>query len=160
VLPEAQLDRFLMRIEVGYPSADAEAQVLRTEKDTATVEHLSPVMTGQELLEMIEFVKQGVEVAPAIENYIVSLCAHTRTLPEVRLGVSPRGGLALLRASRVAAAAAGRAYITPDDVKAMAQATLAHRIILRPDAEVQGRTAGEVVGRALQAVPVPRTLVR
>jgi MoxR-like ATPase len=160
VLPEAQLDRFLMRIEVGYPSADAEAQVLRTEKDTATVEHLSPVMTGEELLEMIEFVKQGVEVAPAIENYIVSLCAHTRTLPEVRLGVSPRGGLALLRASRVAAAAAGRAYITPDDVKAMAQATLAHRIILRPDAEVQGRTAGEVVGRALQTVPVPRTLVR
>ena len=160
VLPEAQLDRFLMRIEVGYPDADAEAQVLRTEKDTATVEHLSPVMTGQELLEMIEFVKESVEVAPAIENYIVSLCAYTRTLPEVRLGVSPRGGLALLRASRVAAAAAGRAYITPDDVKAMAQATLAHRIILRPDAEVQGRTAGEVVGRALQSVPVPRTLVR
>ena len=160
VLPEAQLDRFLMRIEVGYPSADAEAQVLRTEKDTATVEHLAPVMTGQELLEMIEFVKQSVEVAPAIENYIVSLCAHTRTLPEVRLGVSPRGGLALLRASRVAAAAAGRTYITPDDVKAMAEATLAHRIILRPDAEVQGRTASDVVGRALQSVPVPRTLVR
>ncbi len=160
VLPEAQLDRFLMRIEVGYPNPEAEAQVLRTEKDEATVTHLSPVMTGQELLEMIEFVKRNVEVAPAIENYIVSLCAHTRSLPEVRLGVSPRGGLALLRASRVAAAAAGRAYVTPDDVKAMAQSTLAHRIILRPDAEVQGRTAAEIVARAMQAVPVPRTLVR
>jgi MoxR-like ATPase len=160
ILPEAQLDRFLMRIEVGYPSAEAEAQVLRSEKDEATVATLSPVMTGQELLEMIEFVKRNVEVAPAIENYIVSLCAHTRTLPEVRLGVSPRGGLALLRAARVAAAAAGRAYVTPDDVKAMAQATLAHRVILRPDAEVQGRTAAEIVARALQAVPVPRTLVR
>ena len=160
VLPEAQLDRFLMRIEVGYPSADAEAQVLRTEKDEATVSHLSPVMTGAELLEMVEFVKRHVEVAPAIENYIVSLCAHTRTLPEVRLGVSPRGGLALLRSARVAAAAAGRGYVTPDDVKAMAQSTLAHRIILRPDAEVQGRTASELVARALQAVPVPRTLVR
>ena len=160
VLPEAQLDRFLMRIEVGYPDAEAEAQVLRTEKDEATVAHLSPVMTGQELLEMIEFVKRNVEVAPAIEHYIVSLCAHTRTLPEVRLGVSPRGGLALLRAARVAAAAAGRAYVTPDDVKAMAPSTLAHRIILRPDAEVQGRTASEIVARAMQAVPVPRTLVR
>ncbi len=160
VLPEAQLDRFLMRIEVGYPSPEAEAQVLRTEKDEATVSHLSPVMTGQELLEMIEFVKRNVEVAPAIENYIVALCAHTRTLPEVRLGVSPRGGLALLRAARVAAAAAGRAYVTPDDVKAMAQSTLAHRIILRPDAEVQGRTASEIVARSMQAVPVPRTLVR
>ena len=160
VLPEAQLDRFLMRIEVGYPTADAEAQVLRTEKDEATVTHLAPVMTGQDLLEMIEFVKRNVEVAPAIENYIVSLCAHTRTLPEVRLGVSPRGGLALLRAARVAAAGAGRTYVTPDDVKAMAQPTLAHRIILRPDAEVQGRTPAEIVARALQAVPVPRTLVR
>ena len=160
VLPEAQLDRFMMRIEVGYPSPEAEAQVLRSEKDEAAVTHLSPVMTGEELLEMVEFVKRNVEVAPAIENYIVSLSAHTRGLPEVRLGVSPRGGLALLRASRVAAAAAGRTYVTPDDVKSMAQATLAHRIILRPDAEVQGRTAGEIVARALQAVPVPRTLVR
>ena len=160
VLPEAQLDRFLMRIEVGYPSPEAEAQVLRSEKDEATVTHLSPVMTGEELLEMVEFVKRNVEVAPAIENYIVSLCAHTRSLPEVRLGVSPRGGLALLRAARVAAAAAGRTYVTPDDVKSMAQSTLAHRVILRPDAEVQGRTPGEIVARALQAVPVPRTLVR
>jgi MoxR-like ATPase len=160
VLPEAQLDRFLMRIEVGYPAPEAEAQVLRAEKDEPQVTHLSPVMTGPELLDMIEFVKRNVEVAPAIENYIVSLCSHTRTLPEVRLGVSPRGGLALLRAARVAAAAAGRAFVTPDDVKAMAQSTLAHRMILRPDAEVQGRTAFELVARALQAVPVPRTLVR
>lgn len=160
VLPEAQLDRFMMRIEVGYPSTEAEAQVLRTEKDEATVGHLSPVMTGDHLLEMIEFVKGHVEVAPAIEQYIVSLCAHTRALPEVRLGVSPRGGLALLRAARVVAAAAGRPYVTPDDVKAMAQPTLAHRVILRPDAEVQGRTPAEIVARATQAVPVPRTLVR
>jgi MoxR-like ATPase len=160
VLPEAQLDRFLMRIEIGYPPPEAEAQVLRTERDEATVDHLSPVMTRDELLHMIAFIKRTVEVVPAIENYIVAICAHTRTLPEVRLGVSPRGGLALLRAARVGAAAAGRSYVTPEDVKAMAQATLAHRVILRPDAEIQGRTAEEVVARALQAVPVPRTLVR
>jgi MoxR-like ATPase len=160
VLPEAQLDRFLMRLEVGYPGPEAEAQVLRTEKDQATLTHLSPVMTGDELLEMVDFVKQAVEVAPAIENYIVAICAHTRGLPEVRLGVSPRGGLALLRAARVVAASAGRSYVTPEDVKAMAESTLAHRVILRPDAEIQGRTAQDVIARALQAVPVPRTLLR
>jgi MoxR-like ATPase len=160
VLPEAQLDRFLMRLEVGYPGPEAEAQVLRTEKDEATVGNLSPVMTGAELLEMVDFVKRTVEVAPAVENYIVALCSYTRTLPEVRLGVSPRGGLALLRAARVVAAAAGRTYVTPDDVKEMAQATLAHRVLLRPEAEIQGRLPGDIVARALQSVPVPRTLVR
>jgi MoxR-like ATPase len=160
VLPEAQLDRFLMRLEIGYPEAEAEAQVLRTEKDQATVTHLSPVMTGDELLEMVDFIKQTVEVATAIENYIVAICAHTRGLPEVRLGVSPRGGLALLRAARVVAASAGRSYVTPEDVKAMAESTLAHRVLLRPDAEIQGRTAQDVVARVLQAVPVPRTLLR
>ena len=160
ILPEAQLDRFMMRLRVGYPGPEAEAQVLRTEKDEATVTHLPPVMTAEELLEMIDFVKRNVEVAPAIENYIVAVCAHTRSLPEVRLGVSPRGSLALLRGARVTAACAGRSYVTPDDVKAVAVPTLAHRVILRPDAEIQGRTAEDVVSRALQAVPVPRTLVR
>ena len=160
VLPEAQLDRFMMRLKIGYPDPDAEARVLRTERDEATVGHLSPVMTGQELLELIDFVKRNVEVAPAIENYIVALCAHTRSLPEVRLGVSPRGSLALLRASRVAAASSGRSYVTPDDVKAMAQPTLTHRIILRPDAEVHGRTSEEVVSRAVESVPVPRMVLR
>jgi MoxR-like ATPase len=160
LLPEAQLDRFLMRIEIGYPDPEAEAQVLRTEKDQATVASLAPVMTGDELLEMVDFVKRSVEVAPAIEHYIVAICAHTRGVPEVRLGVSPRGGLALLRAARVAAAATGRSYVTPDDVKAMAEPTLAHRVILRPEAEIQGRTAADVIARSLQSVPVPRTLVR
>jgi MoxR-like ATPase len=159
-LPEAQLDRFLMRLSIGYPGPEAEAQVLRTEKDRPTVDDLTPIMTGDDLLVMIDFVKRAVEVAPALENYIVALCAQTRQVPEVRLGVSPRGGLALLRASRVLAAAAGRPYVTPDDVKTVAQATLAHRVILKPEAEVQGRTANDVIARAVQAVPVPRTLVR
>jgi MoxR-like ATPase len=160
LLPEAQLDRFLMRISVGYPSPEAEAIVLRTEKDSAAVDQLAPVMTGADLLQMIDFVKRSVEVAPAIENYIVALCAHTRGLPEVRLGVSPRGGIALLRAARVAAAAAGRPFVTPDDVKALAMPTLAHRIILRSEAEVQGRTVADVVSRAMQVVQVPRTVAR
>ncbi len=160
VLPEAQLDRFLMRLSVGYPSAEAEAEVLRTEKDSATVEHLSAVMERDALLAMIEFVKRGVEVSRAIEQYIVAICASTREMPEIRLGVSPRGGLALLRAARVVAATAGRPFVTPDDVQAMASATLAHRVVLRPDAEMQGRTSAEVIARAVQAVPVPRAVVR
>ncbi len=160
VLPEAQLDRFMMRLSMGYPSPEAEVQVLRSERDHASVVSLAPVMSGPDLLAMIDFVKRAVEIAPTIEQYIVAVCAHTRDLPEVRLGVSPRGSLLLLRAARVAAAAAGRSYVTPDDVKALAEAVLAHRIILRPDAELQGRTAKEVVARSLQAVPVPRTLLR
>ena len=160
ILPEAQLDRFMMRLSVGYPSPEAEVAVLRSERDESTVATLSPVMSGPDLLAMIDFVKANVEVAPAIEHYIVAVSAQTRQLADVRLGVSPRGSLALLRAARVAAAAAGRSYVTPDDVKALAEPTLAHRIILRADAEIQGRTAAEIVARALQAVPVPRTLMR
>ncbi|MGH9076056.1 MAG: AAA family ATPase [Acidimicrobiales bacterium] len=159
-LPEAQLDRFLMRLSVGYPSPEAEASVLRHERDRETVATLEPVMTGSDLTTMIDYVKQSVEVAPAIENYIVSLCGHTRNAPDTRLGVSPRGGLALLRAARVAAAADGRTYVTPDDVKDMAAATFAHRIILTPDAEVMGRSAKDVVARILASVAVPRVLLR
>jgi len=160
VLPEAQLDRFLMKLSVGYPSPEAEAEVLRTERDTASVEDLSPVMSRDDLLGMIDFVKRSVEVAAPIENYIVAICSRTREMPEVRLGVSPRGGLALLRASRVVAAAAGRPFVTPDDVQAMAMAALAHRVVLRPDAEIQGHTPAEVITRAVQAVPVPRAVLR
>jgi MoxR-like ATPase len=158
VLPEAQLDRFMMRISMGYPSAEAEAMVLRAEKDRATVATLSSIMSGSEIVEMIDFVKRSVDVAPAIETYIVALCAHTRTHPDVRLGASPRGGLALLRAARVTAAAQGRSFVLPADVKAVALPVLAHRVIIKPEAEVGGRTAADVVDRALQAVPVPRAI--
>ena len=159
-LPEAQLDRFLMRLSIGYPAPEAEAQVLRSERDRSTVASLDPVTTGEELSIMIEFIKRSVEVAPAIENYIVALCIATRSGPDVRLGASPRGGLALMRASRVAAAVDGRPFVTPDDVKSMAEATLAHRIILKPEADVAGQRPADVVARALQSVPVPRTLHR
>ena len=91
-------------------------------------------MDADDLLGMIDFVKQSVEVSLPVEHYIVAICARTREMPEVRLGVSPRGGLALLRAARVAAATAGRPFVTPDDVQAMAVPALAHRVILRPGA--------------------------
>jgi MoxR-like ATPase len=156
-LPEAQLDRFLMRLSVGYPTPEAEAMVLRSEKNAATVDGLLPVMSSDDLLAMIDQIKT-VEVAPAIENYVIALSQFTRSAPEVRLGVSPRGSLALLKAARATAAAAGRSFVTPEDVKAVATSVLAHRILLRPEAELEGRTNSELVARALQGVPVPRTV--
>jgi MoxR-like ATPase len=155
VLPEAQLDRFLMKLTVGYPSAEAEAAVLRTQKMGPTVDRLRPVLSNNDILAMIAAVRQ-VEVAPAIEEYIVAIAATTRTMPELRLGVSPRGSLALLRAARALAASIGRPFVTPEDVKHMAGVVLAHRLILQPDAELQGRTGAELIARALQSVPVPR----
>jgi len=157
-LPEAQLDRFLMRIEIGYPSPQQEALVLRAEKDEPVVASLAPVMTGDELLDLVEVVKCNVEVSGSLEDYIVAICGETRNRPDVRLGVSPRGGIALLRAARVVAAAEGRSYASPDDVKAMARPTLAHRIIMRPEAELRGVSAYDIVEKALAAVPVPRRL--
>jgi len=156
-LPEAQLDRFLMRISIGPLDENAEMLVLRTQRDGATVEHLEPVMDAFEVSRLVEQVKR-VEVGPALEQYIVGVSAATRAAPEVRLGVSPRGSLALLRAARASAAAHGRPYVSPDDVKAMAPLVLAHRMLLHPEAELQGRTAAEVVARALQSVPVPRAV--
>jgi MoxR-like ATPase len=157
ILPEAQVDRFLMKLTVGYPSADAEAEVLRTQKMGPTVTHLLPVLTGQDVNAMIDVVKQ-VEVSPALEQYIVAIATTTRSMSELRLGVSPRGSLALLRAARACAAASGRPFVTPEDVKEMAPAVLAHRVILQPDAELQGRTGVELIARAVQSVPVPRTI--
>jgi MoxR-like ATPase len=113
------------------------------------------VLSANEIMAMIDAVRH-VEVAPALEQYIVAVSAATRTMSELRLGVSPRGSLALLRAARSHAAALGRAYVIPEDVKEMAPIVLAHRIILQPDAELQGRTGAELIARALQSVPVPR----
>jgi MoxR-like ATPase len=157
ILPEAQLDRFLMKLAVGYPTADAEAEILRTQKMGSTVTHLTQVLTAQDIVAMIDIVKQ-VEIAPALEQYIVAIATATRSMSELRLGVSPRGSLALLRAARACAATAGRPFVTPEDVKEMAPFVLAHRVILQPDAELQGRTGVELIARAIQSVPVPRTV--
>jgi len=156
LLPEAQLDRFLMKLTVGYPSVEAESEILRTQKMGAIVTNLAPVLSARDVQAMIEVVKQ-VEVSAAIEKYIVSISVATRAMSELRLGVSPRGSLALLRAARAMAASLGRQFVVPEDVKAMAPVVLAHRVILQPDAELQGRTGTELASRAVQTVPVPRT---
>ena len=161
VLPEAQLDRFLMRLSVGYPSPEAEAEVLRTERNSPSVDQLPAVMDRDDLLGMIDFVKRAVEVSAPIEHYIVAICARTRELPEVRLGVSPRGGLALL------AGGPGRGSRRPAGLSSPPMTSRPwpwqHSPTVWccvPDAEIQGRTPAEVITRAVQTVPVPRAVLR
>jgi MoxR-like ATPase len=154
-LPEAQLDRFLMRIEVGYPGAAAEREVIEGHLRGWSPAELQPVMGVEEAQRMSQ-VARSVYVAPALQDYIVTVVSATRTLSECRLGISTRGSLGLAVASQALAAANGRAFVTADDVKAVAPNVLAHRMILRPEAELAGRTAEGLVDGILSAVPVPR----
>ena len=157
-LPEAQVDRFLMRVSMGYPDHQAEVEILTSRAGGRTPEQLEPVMTTQDLVAMIA-VAQQVHAAPAVLDYLVTLVKATRTLPELELGVSPRGGLGLLLAARARAASEGRPFVTAQDVKALAPAVLAHRLVLRADAELQGHTAAGLLEGLLQSVPVPHQRV-
>ncbi len=153
-LPEAQLDRFLMRISMGYPDAAAERDILAGEHGGRTMAHVRPVISTAEVAGMIDEVGR-IHVAEPIFDYIISICAATRVLPEARLGVSPRGSIGLLRACQATAALSGRNFVTPEDVKGLAPNVLAHRMILQPDAELRGVTAESLISRVLDAVPSP-----
>ena len=153
-LPEAQLDRFLMRIEVGYPDADSEIEILAARVHATAPPQVVPVITTDQARAMIE-VAASVHVDAAIHRYIVAVSAATRSLSQVRLGVSPRGSLALLRATQARAASAGRGYVIPEDVKALAVPVLAHRLVLTADAELAGRSPADMVLAALSSVPAP-----
>jgi len=155
-LPEAQLDRFLMRISLGYPDHAAEVEVLRGRENAKNVDRLPPVMGVEDVTALIHRAART-HVAPSVYSYVVHIAAATRALPDVRLGASPRGSLALLRAAQVRAAAHGREYLTPDDVKALAEPVLAHRILLNQDALMRGGTAAAIVAAAVAATPVPQT---
>jgi MoxR-like ATPase len=154
-LPEAQLDRFLMRISVGYPDALAEREILTNEDGGQRIRSLRPVLAAEDVVRMISQVAM-VHVSDPLKDYVIALSAATRVLPEVRLGVSPRGSLGLLRAIRAHAAASGRNFAIPEDVKVLAVSVLAHRMILQPEAELRGVTAADVIRRGLDAVPVPQ----
>ncbi|NVI87235.1 MoxR family ATPase [Actinomadura sp. BRA 177] len=154
-LPEAQLDRFLMRISMGYPDHRAEVALLAGAPTGVTLDQLPPVLGGEDLARAIDFA-QRLHVAAPLHDYLVRVVAATRDHPELRLGASPRAGLALLRTARVRAAAAGRSYLVPEDVKALAVPVIAHRLIVTPEAELRGRTGADVVGAVLQNVPTPQ----
>jgi len=155
-LPEAQIDRFMMRLSIGYPALEAEIDILYDDvAPSAQVENLGAVLNAGDVRRMMALTER-IHIAPALARYIVQLTSATRLLPELRLGVSPRGSIALARSARAYAAAAGRPYVTADDIKDLAPLVLTHRMILTPEAELQGRSSMELLTNLLQSVPVPQ----
>lgn len=155
-LPEAQLDRFIMKLSVGYPSHEEEKEILRRRRERREDEvHLNSITNAEELLAMRKAL-EDVYVDPDIEDYIVSLVRATRDDSHVAVGASPRGSLALLKLSRAKAALEGRDYVIPDDVKAVAKPALIHRLILEPEMWMKRFSAEDVIDNLLRSVPVPK----
>jgi len=159
-LPEAQLDRFLLKVVLPVPERESELEILRRHADgfdprdvaaagVSAVAGAADIAAGQAAV-------RRVQVSPEVAGYIVDIARATRQSPSLSLGVSPRGATALLRAARAWAWLTGRDFVTPDDVKALAHATLVHRLGLRPEAELEGVDVAQVLGSALGSVPVPR----
>jgi len=155
-LPESQLDRFMMRVAVGYPSRDKELQMLDTHGTRSTFLDLQPVIDAEEVLGLIE-VARRVHVSKEVKAYIIDLVSATRTHPDILLGSSPRSALYLQRVARALAAAKGRGYVMPDDVKGLALAVLEHRMALRPEALMRGDTVSEAIAQVLSRLRVPGT---
>jgi MoxR-like ATPase len=154
-LPEAQLDRFLLRVGIGYPGPEAEREILKRRRERRTDAAAVPtIVTRAELLAM-QGALEDIFVSEALERYIVALAQATRADPRVTLGASPRGSLALLKLARAEAAIRGRDFVLPDDVKAVAVAALAHRLVLRPELWVSSTTPRHVVEGVLREVPAP-----
>ena len=158
-LPEAQLDRFMMRISLGYPSPEDEIAILDSQQYVHPVETLEQAIDVRELLDAQEKVKE-VYVDPLVKEYIVALVNATRDHPDVYLGASPRGSLALYKTGRARAALLGRDYVIPDDIKALAITTLAHRLIVSPSARIKEVDPRAVIEETLESVPVPGARVR
>jgi len=152
-LPESQLDRFLLRIAIGYPAREAEIQMLDAQGSAGALHQLSPVVTASEIRGMIAAVRK-VHVAGALKSYLVDIAEASRRHPAIELGLSPRATLQLAAGSRAHAAARGRNFATPDDVKAVAVATLGHRIMIRADSGGQ-LSPNDAIAEVFEAVPVP-----
>ena len=157
-LPEAQLDRFLLRIRLGYPSLEDEIKIIGDQQYTHPITKLQPVVSQEELLSMQEAVKQ-VFVSDAVKRYIVDLTRSSRDNADVYLGASPRGSLGLARGGQARAAINGRDYVLPDDIKALAEYVLAHRIVINPAARLKNLTSAQIVKEILHSLPVPGGLV-
>jgi MoxR-like ATPase len=153
-LPEAQLDRFLMKIQLGYPELADEIHILEDQQFRHPIESLEQIISVKELLAMQEAIKD-VFVSPAVRKYIVNLSRQTRIHSEVYLGVSPRGSLALYKTAQARAALSGRNYVTPDDIKVLANPTFGHRLILNPSARMRDINNEQVISEILGMVAVP-----
>ena len=153
-LPESQLDRFMMRLSVGYPSRSSELDILDTHGSRRPLEELRPVTDPAEVGLLIKLAHE-VHVAPTLKRYIVDVSEATRDHPDVYLGASPRASLYLLRASRALAASRGRDYVVPDDIKDLVVPVMAHRILLSPEAQMRGSATEDVLEGLLGRVPIP-----
>jgi MoxR-like ATPase len=153
-LPESQLDRFLMRVSVGYPDPQAELRILDTHGDHGVLEEIGPVLSIPEVLALTASART-VHVAPSVKQYLVDLAGASRRHPHLTLGMSPRSVLALQRVTRARAAARGRDFVLPDDVKALAEAVLAHRMLVTPEAQIQGISSADALAEVIRSVPVP-----
>jgi len=153
-LPEAQLDRFMMRVSLGYPQAEAELAILSTHGVVSSLGDIEPVTDALGISQLIEMAR-SVFVADAIRSYIVALADASRQHAELYLGASPRASIMLLRAARALAASEGRDYVTPDDVKTLVAPILAHRLIVSAEAAMNGRTSQSILAELLNEVPVP-----
>jgi MoxR-like ATPase len=153
-LPEAQRDRFTARVSMGYPSADAEVEMLEVHGDAEPLDDLEPVTDAAEVRKLIEVVR-GLHVSEQVRRYVVALVTATRTSSDLRLGASPRAGLQLVRVAKAHAALDGRDFVLPDDVQVLATPVLAHRLIATPEAQVAGRTPETLVADLVSRVPLP-----
>jgi MoxR-like ATPase len=154
-LPEAQRDRFMLELNIGYPTRQAEIEILETHGRTTTLlSELQPVADAPAVADLIEGART-VHVADTLKRYIVDLVRATRDHADLALGASPRAALALLRAARAAGAVSGRDYVVPDDVKELVTPVLAHRLITAPEAQMIGRTAADVLADIVEYVPIP-----
>jgi MoxR-like ATPase len=153
-LPEAQRDRFMARVAMGYPDAEAEMRMLQTHGGGSALDDITPVADAAAVSTLVQAVER-IHVADAVKQYAIDLATATRNSPDLRLGASPRATLHLIKASRAAAALAGRDFVLPDDVQALAVPVLAHRLIPTADAQISRRTPERVVSELLQATPVP-----
>lgn len=153
-LPEAQLDRFMMRLSIGYPAPADEVMILERQMLQHPIETLTPVVTAAEIIELQSVVRR-VHLDASLKTYLVDLTNASRVHEAVSLGASPRGSIALMRCSQGLAAVRGRNYVVPDDVKHVAEPVLGHRLILKPQRRLQGVTPAQVVTELLQSVPVP-----
>ncbi|MEX1280144.1 MAG: MoxR family ATPase [Acidimicrobiia bacterium] len=156
-LPEAQLDRFMVRLVVGYPDRATTLDILDTHGSSSTFDTLGPVLHADEVIRMAGIAK-GVHVSDGVREYLADLVEATRSHAELLLGASPRSALYLLRLARARAASMERDYLSPDDVKAVAEPVLGHRMILRPEAQMRGVDVAEILASILGRVPVPGSI--
>ena len=154
-LPESQLDRFLMKLTMGYPDRTAELEILDSHGDGPNVSDLGQAVSPSDVVMMTKALS-SVHVAPELKNYLLDLAGATRSHPGLRLGLSPRAVLSMQQASRALAAASGRAFVIPDDVKALARPVWAHRIMLTPESQLSGSARDQIIDDVLASVAVPR----